>query len=222
MPHIVKILRSAFITPNVKRFTVERPPGYHFEPGQATEVAINLSDWKDRRRPFTFTCPPTAKQLEFIIKIYDDHDGVTKRLGVMHAGEELILHEPFGAITYQGPGYFIAGGTGVTPFIAILRQLHHLRATKGCTLLLTNRTVDDVILDQELTRILGERHFLKVFTRQGVIGFKERRIDRDLLVTLVQDFDQKFYVCGPADFVKDINALLLELGASAQSLVFEQ
>ena len=119
-------------------------------------------------------------------------------------------------------GYFIAGGTGVTPFIAILRQLHHLRATKGCTLLLTNRTVDDVILDQELTRILGERHFLKVFTRQGVIGFKERRIDRDLLVTLVQDFDQKFYVCGPADFVKDINALLLELGASAQSLVFEQ
>lgn len=185
-------------------------------------MAIDLPGWTEKRRPFTFTCLPTAKKLEFIIKIYDDHDGVTRRMGLMHAGDALILHEPFGAITYQGPGYVIAGGTGVTPFIAILRQLHQLHATKGCTLLLTNRTVDDVILDGELTRILGERHFLKVFTRQGVIGFKERRIARDLLVTLVQDFDQKFHVCGPEDLVKDINALLLELGASAQSLVFER
>lgn len=222
MPHIVKILQSAFITPHVKRFIVERPAGYTFEPGQATEVAINQPGWADKRRPFTFTNLPNARRLEFIIKIYDDHDGVTKRMGVLHAGDELVLHEPFGAITYQGPGYFIAGGTGVTPFIAILRQLHHQRSLKGCTLLLTDRTADDVILDTELGRMLGERHFLKVFTRQGVIGFKERRIDRDLLVALVQNFDQKFYVCGPADFVTDINTILMDLGVSPQSLVFER
>lgn len=221
MPPIVKILQSTFITPHVKRFVVERPAGYTFEPGQATEVAIHQPGWMDKRRPFTFTNLPTAKTLEFIIKVYDDHDGVTKQLGRLHAGDELILHKPFGAITYQGPGYFIAGGTGVTPFIAILRQLHRLHKTKGCSLLLTNRTADDVILDEELTRILGERHFLKVFTRQGVIGFKERRIDRDLLVALVQNFDQKFYVCGPAYFVTDINTILMDLGVSSQSLVFE-
>jgi predicted ferric reductase len=29
----------------------------------------------------------------------------------------------FGAIEYKGEGVFIAGGAGVTPFIAILRQL---------------------------------------------------------------------------------------------------
>jgi len=41
------------------------------------------------------------------------------------------------------------------------------------------------------------------------------------LVTLVQDFDQHFYVCGPEEFVTDINALLLGLGAKSESLVFE-
>lgn len=221
MPHVVKIIQTMFITPNVKRFVVERPESYIFTPGQATDVSINVDGWRDRLRPFTFTNLTTAKHLEFIIKIYDDHEGVTKRLGQLPIGAELLLHEPFGAITYQGPGYFIAAGTGVTPFIAILRDLHRRRKTKGCTLLLTNRTVHDVILDEELSRILGEQRFLKVFTRQGVIGFNERRIDRDLLVALVQDFNQKFYVCGPEKFVADINGILISLGVSSQSLVFE-
>lgn len=222
MPHVVKILRSTFITPNVKRFEVERPKGYRFVPGQACEVAINAEGWTDKRRPFTFTNLPTARKLEFIIKIYDDHDGVTKRLGLLRAGDELILHEPFGAITYQGPGYFIAGGTGVTPFIAILRQLHKEERVKGNTLLVSNRTVSDLILDDEMLHLMGEKHYLRIFSRQGVIGFRERHIDRDLLVALVQDFDQHFYVCGPKGFVNDINTILLSLGVNAQLLVFEK
>jgi hypothetical protein len=185
-------------------------------------VAINAEGWTEKRRPFTFTSLPTARKLEFIIKIYDDHDGVTKRLGLLRAGDELILHEPFGAITYQGPGYFIAGGTGVTPFIAILRQLHKEERVQGNTLLVSNRTVSDLILDDELVQLMGEKQYLRIFSRQGVIGFRERHIDRDILVALVQDFDQHFYVCGPKSFVNDINAILLSLGVNAQLLVFEK
>ncbi|MCB9170941.1 MAG: flavodoxin reductase [Flavobacteriales bacterium] len=221
MPHPVKILRTEFITPDVKRFVVDRPKGYKFVPGQATDVAIDRPGYEDQLRPFTFTCLTTARRLEFIIKIYGDHDGVTKQLGLMHAGDGLLLHEPFGAITYQGPGFFIAGGAGVTPFIAILRDLHKKDKLKGNTLLVSNHTANDVILDDELAKMLG-RHFLKVFTRQHVIGFRERRIDRDTLVVLVQNFDQKFYVCGPDPFVKDISGMLLDLGARAESLVVEE
>ncbi|MCB0790370.1 MAG: flavodoxin reductase [Flavobacteriales bacterium] len=221
MPHPVKVLRTEFITPDVKRFTVERPQGYKFVPGQATDVAIDRPGWTDKLRPFTFTNTTTARHLEFIIKIYGDHDGVTKQLGLMHAGEGLLLHAPFGAITYQGPGFFIAGGAGVTPFVAILRDLHRKKKLKGNTLLVSNHTAMDVILDEEFTRMLG-RHFLKVFTRQHVIGFRERRIDRDMLVVLVQNFDQKFYVCGPGAFVNEIGTMLLDLGAKAESLVVEQ
>ncbi len=219
--HRVKILNTEFITPDVKRLTVEKPKGYSFVPGQATDVAVDEGGFRDQLRPFTFTSLTSARNLEFIIKIYRDHDGVTKRIGLLHEGDHLILHEPFGAITYQGRGFFIAGGAGVTPFVAILRDLHHKNEMRGNTLLLTNKSADDVILDEEFTKMLG-KHFLKVFTRQNVIGFHERRIDRDVLITLVQDFDQHFYVCGPEDFVKDINALLVDLGASAEKLVFEK
>lgn len=65
------------------------------------------------------------------------------------------------------------------------------------------------------------RHYLKTFTRENVIGFRDRRIDRDDLVQLVRDFDQRFYLCGPESFVTDLKALLLDLGAAPESLVFE-
>jgi ferredoxin-NADP reductase len=219
--HIVKILDTRYITQDVKRITVSRPKGYKFTPGQGTDVAINRPGWTDKLRPFTFTSLTTSRTLEFIIKIYNDHDGVTKQIGLLHDGDELILHEPFGAIQYKGPGFFFSGGAGVTPFVAILRDLQKKGKLQGNTLVCSQRTADDVILDEDFTKMLG-KHFLKIFTRQHVIGFTERRIDRNILIALVQDFDQHFYVCGPEDFVSNINGLLLELGASAEKLVFEQ
>src|SRR6266516_5523661 len=111
--HIVKIISIEPVTHNVKRFTVEKPPGYSFKPGQATEVSINTPSLKEEKRPFTFTCLPESENLEFTIKIYDDHDGVTKALGKLKEGDELIIRDVCGAIIYNGPGIFIAGGAGV-------------------------------------------------------------------------------------------------------------
>lgn len=44
MKHTVKILMTEFVTHDVKRLIVERPAGYDFTPGQATEVSINLPE----------------------------------------------------------------------------------------------------------------------------------------------------------------------------------
>lgn len=217
--HRVKILKTGFITPDVKKLTLEKPKGYSFIPGQATYVSIDMEGWSDKTRPFTFTSLTTSRTLELIIKIYRDHDGVTNRIGLLHEGDGLILREPWGAITYQGPGFFFAGGAGVTPFVSILRDLRRKGQMRGNTLLCANKRAEDVILDEEFTKMLG-KNYLKIFTRQNVIGFHERRIDRDMIITLVQDFDQHFYVCGPEDFVTDINKMLVDLGASPEKLVF--
>ena len=48
--HIVKILGTEFITPDVKRFTVEKPTGFRFTPGQGTNVSINTPDLVGRLR----------------------------------------------------------------------------------------------------------------------------------------------------------------------------
>ena len=101
----------------------------------------------------------------------------------------------FGTIQYKGPGIFIAAGAGITPFIAIFRDLYEKKALGNNTLILSNKTSNDIIDGPELFQMLGAR-FLNVFTREGVIGFMERRIDRNYLVETIRDFSRNFYVCG--------------------------
>jgi ferredoxin-NADP reductase len=218
--YIVKIVEARFITHDVKCFVVEKPFSYDFIPGQATDVAINLPEWEDQFRPFTFTSVKEDKYLEFTIKIYDDHDGVTNKLGATNEGAELIISDPFGAIQYKGPGVFIAAGAGITPFISIFRTLYQQKQLTGNRLIYCNKTAEDVILEAELQEMLNT-DFIKVFTREHVIGFVGRRIDRDFLIENIMDFGQHFYLCGPDEFVKCITDLLLHLGAKPDTVIFE-
>ncbi|MCC6840321.1 MAG: flavodoxin reductase [Flavobacteriales bacterium] len=204
----------------MKQFKLEKPKNYSFTPGQAAMVALNREGWSGRSAPFTFTSLTSSRTLELVIKIYDERKGLTHQLGLARKGDELLIGEPFGAISYRGPGFFFAGGAGVTPFIAILRDLHKQKALAGNTLVCSNQTSDDIILGEELSRMLGKQ-FLNIFTRQHVIGFLERRIDRNILITLVQNFDQHFYICGPASFVENLSRLLQDLGATAESIVID-
>ncbi|MEO5649211.1 MAG: flavodoxin reductase [Ginsengibacter sp.] len=217
----VKILEANYINYNVKRFIVEKPGGYSFVPGQATEISIDLPEWKDKFRPFTFISLNKWPYLEFTIKIYNDHNGVTNQLGKTNAGATLLLHDVFGTIQYKGPGIFIAAGAGVTPFIAIFRDLYNKKMLEGNSLILSNKTSRDIINAEEFFQMLGPR-FINVFTREGVIGFNERRINRDYLVETISDFGNNFYVCGPALFVKEISGYLLSLGASSDTLIVEE
>ncbi len=74
MAHTLKIKDIQNVTHDVKSFTIEKPDGYDFEPGQATEVAIDKDGWREEKRPFTFTSLPEDDELEFTIKIYPEHD----------------------------------------------------------------------------------------------------------------------------------------------------
>jgi ferredoxin-NADP reductase len=219
--HTVKILDSDYVTDDVKRFLVQKPVGYTFEPGQATEVSINKPEWKDQRRPFTFTSLPSWKNLEFTIKIYRGHNGVTNQLEKLQSGDELILHEVFGAITYQGPGIFLAAGAGITPFLSILRQLYKENKLEKCKLLFSNKTLGDIIHKRELEEMLG-RSYINILTRQNVVGYLDRRIDEDMLKDHIRDFNRHFYICGPDDFVKRMTGILLNLGAKMETLVVEK
>ena len=216
----VKILKTEFVTHDVKRFRVEKPTGYKYLPGQATEVTIEGMEEKVGKGPFTFTSLNEEKELEFTIKIYDD-GGLTKELGKLKAGDKLIIHDVWGTITYQGPGVFFAGGAGVTPFIAILRQLYKDGKVSWNKLIFSNKTENDIILKDEFEKMLG-KNFYNTLTRENSDKYDNRRINENFIREQIKDFNQNFYVCGPDKFVEDIQNILAKLGASPESVVFEK
>ena len=215
MKHIVKILSVQQVTHDVRRYQLEKPAGYTFVPGQATEVSIHKKGWEQEKRPFTFTSLNDWPFLEFTIKSYQ-HGGVTQELGTLQAGDELIIRDVWGAIAYQGEGYFIAGGAGITPFIAILRQLKKENRLAGNALFFSNKTEADIILKQELDEMLGKQvhHILTEGTHQF--------IDKAYLQSNVTDFSKQFYICGPDPMVAAITGIVTELGANANAVVFEK
>ncbi|MEO6550244.1 MAG: FAD-binding oxidoreductase [Ferruginibacter sp.] len=219
--HIVKILHTDLVTHNVKQFKVEKPNGYKFKPGQATDVSINLPALKDEKRPFSFTSLNEWDYLEFTIKIYNDHQGVTNELGKLVAGDELILHSVFGAINYYGEGVFIAGGAGVTPFIAILRQLKQQDKLGSNTLLFSNKLEKDIILKNEFFTILGN-HFINTLTDEKTAGYDNSMINEQYLEEKIDNFSQYFYLCGPDAMVENIYRHLTKLGADKTTIIIEQ
>ena len=220
MEYIVQIISIKDITHNVKRYRVTKPGGYQFKAGQATELSINQPEWLAEKRPFTFTCLNADDYLEFTIKIYRDHNGVTNHLGELKEGDELILRDVWGAIEYKGPGYFIAGGAGITPFLAILRQLHHEGKLEGNKLFFSNQTAGDIILKDELAGLLGQ-NVIFTTTRDDDAHYDHRKIDAAFLKAEVTDFKKHFYVCGPDPMVAAITETLNNLGANADAVVFE-
>ncbi len=224
--HIVKVLKTDSLTHNVKRFVVEKPSGYTFIPGQATEVSINKRSLEKELRPFTFTSLPEDDHLEFIIKIYTDHNGITEKLNHIVEGDELLVHEVFGTIRYEGPGLFIAGGAGITPFISIFRHLYYNRPGKekqqliGNILLFANRTVDDIILKDELKQMLNSNyHDIIERPASGKLG---GRIDLNMLKQYVNPETRYYYVCGPEKFTAAMLDNLKSIGVSKTQIIFEQ
>ena len=222
MPHTIKILEVEEVTHDVKKFTLEKPECYSFTPGQATEAAIDKEGWREEKRPFTFTSLDEDEHLEFVIKIYPDHSGVTEQMGNLKKGDSLIIGDSWGTIQYKGEGVYLAGGAGVTPFISILRDLNKKGEIGENTLIFSNSTERDIILQKEFEEILGDR-FINVITEEPTDDhiFLDGYIDKEFLDSRIDDFSQPFYVCGPGPFNESIIKYLKELGADPDALIFE-
>lgn len=219
--HVLKVKAVEKATHNVLRIVTEKPPHYHFEPGQATEVSINKPNWKAEKRPFTFTSLPVDKHLEFTIKVYPSHHGVTNELLKLKTGNELIIGVAWGAINYKGEGIFLAGGAGVTPFISIFRSLHSQNKLGNNKLIFANKTKADIINEAEFKNMLG-KNFINILSDEKTDHYAHGYITKDFLKQTGVDLNKNFYVCGPPPMMDAVEKQLNMLGVAQESIIKEE
>ncbi len=217
MEYNVKILDREQLNHNVVRLTLERPDNYFFEPGQAIDFRLDRPEVKDKVSPFTFTGLNSDKHLQLTIKCYPDHHGMTEQVAKLKKGDEVIISEPFETVKLRGAGVFIAGGTGITPFIAILRQKQADQAIRGNTLFHFNRTKADTFMEDEFRGMLGD-NFKPVLSDEVAAGYIHGSVNAELLGAHINDFSQPFYTCGPEGFVKAVQKALTTLGADGSMI----
>ncbi|AFD09018.1 FAD-binding oxidoreductase [Solitalea canadensis] len=220
MEHIVKIDSIGHVTHDVLRLVVEKPADYIYTPGQATDVSVNKDGWQEELRAFTFTSLPTQQHLEFTIKTYPARNGVTNQLLSLKAGDSLILHDVFGDINYKGEGLFIAGGAGVTPFLAIFRNLQAHQQVGNNQLIFANNTKADIIHEDEFNQLLGN-NFINVLAKENIEGYENGFITEELLRKYITNNNKYVYLCGPPPMMDAVEKHLASLGIDEQFIVKE-
>jgi ferredoxin-NADP reductase len=209
----VKILAAVYQNRSIRHFVIEKPEGYTFEPGQSTEVSLDQEKSALLRRAFSFTGIPDTHHLEFMARLYPVNDPFSMHLSRLQPGDYITIRPAGGTLRYKGPGYFIAGGTGVTPFISILRHLEDTDTLAGNQLIYSARGAD-VIMERELRRMLGNNFFINYTNATG-------RIDKTFIDERITSIKRNFYICGPDLMVENVKASLLAKGVPECKLVYE-
>lgn len=108
-------------------------------------------------RPYTPTSDDTAKgYVDFVIKNYPDGK-MSKHIHELKVGDELDIKGPIPKLNWEENKFkhvgLIAGGTGITPMLQIIRKvLNHSdgRDKTKITLVFANQTEEDILLREEL------------------------------------------------------------------------
>lgn len=216
----VKILDITHLTHDVVKVVAEKPATLNYQPGQAVDISINKQGWEQELRAFTFTSLPSDEHIEFTIKTYPTHNGVTQQLLSLDKGDELLIHDVFGDITYKGEGIFIAGGAGVTPFIAILKQLEKENKIGNNKLIFANKTQADIILESKFQQLLGD-NFTNILSDENIENYEHGYISADLIKKHINEHTKYFYLCGPEPMMQAVEKQLSSLGIADSFIVKE-
>jgi ferredoxin-NADP reductase len=191
--------------------------------GQHVDIRLTAEDGYQAQRSYSIASAPAAPDLELTIERIDDGEVSPYLTEAADPGDQFELRGPIGGYfvwteAQDGPLLLIAGGSGLVPLMAMLRHHRAAGSAADARLLLSARTLDDVLYRDELEQLRGDSVAVHLtLTRgqppDGWQGFTGR-IDREMLEAVGPgpDARPRVYVCGPTPFVEEAARLLVELG----------
>jgi ferredoxin-NADP reductase len=191
--------------------------------GQHVDVRLTAEDGYQAQRSYSIASAPEDPDVELTIERIDDGEVSPYLTEEARAGDELELRGPIGGYfvwrsVLEEPLLLVGGGSGLVPLMAMLRHRRAAGSAVDARLLLSARTVDDVLYREEVADLAaGSAQVLITLTRApappGWEGWT-RRIDREMLAAVGPGPERRprIYVCGPTPFVEEAARLLVELG----------
>jgi ferredoxin-NADP reductase len=210
-------------TPRAKTIVLDVPDWPGHLAGQHVDVRLTAEDGYQTERSFSIASAPEQPMVELTVERIDGGEVSPYLTEELRVGDELELRGPFTSYFVWrtedgGPLLLIAGGSGLVPLMAILRHRAGKSSTVEAGLLLSARSLEDVLYRNELeTLAAGDGlavHY--TFTREPPTdwGGFARRIDAEMLRTVGPSPEQRprVFVCGPTAFVERAADLLVQLG----------
>jgi ferredoxin-NADP reductase len=233
--HRIRLIRRETVAEGTMAFRFSKPSGFRHEAGQyllMTLINPPETDGEGDARTFTIASAPHEAELMVATRMRDTAfkrvlKGATVGTVVRIDGPsgEMVLHEDT-----SRPAVFLAGGIGITPFLAIARHAAHGPLPHRLCLFYANRRPEDAAFLSELQRMeqLNPNFRLiatmteaqkSTHTWSGESGF----IRRELLERQLPDLASPiYYFAGPPAMTMAMQQMLEGIGIGEDAMRSEE
>jgi ferredoxin-NADP reductase len=211
-------------TPHVRSLVLDVPDWPGHLPGQHIDVRLTAEDGYQTERSYSIATPADGRRVTISVERIADGEVSPYLVGELRVGDQLELRGPGGGYFVWTPGdgrplLLVGGGSGIVPLMAMLRARIAAGSDTPVRLLVSARSIDEIIYRAELESIASATSGVEIsrtLTRiqpSGWTGYA-RRVDRAMLAEIAWPVDRspRSFACGPTGFVETVASGLVELG----------
>src|SRR3989344_3287701 len=233
----LKVSELVHLSKNAKAIRVNLDKKlFLFQPGQFVMMELDLEktnkfkvkDGKKpiQKRPFSMSSTPLRKDyLEVTVKTTENAFVSDYFVNYLNKDEEIIVSGPFGKFYFDEKNteeniMLIGAGSGISPLMSIFRFIHEKKLPISVHMLYSNKTQEEILWRKEIESLCKSPNLSHEFTltREEWEGTKGR-INKEMILRGLNSKDTHFYLCGPPEFVKSTELILLnKIGIKAENI----
>lgn len=202
---------------------------FNYLPGQYLYARIYNPEIPHDEHPFSISSDPSKKDyVSITVKQLGDF---TNKLNRVKVGDSAYIDGAFGSFSYlKKPENkkicFIAGGIGITPFLAMLRHMNSTDNSKNVVLLWGARNLSEVICKDELDDYASKFNdfkFVPILSNDNTYTGEKGYIDTNIIKKYLDNvLEYDFYICGPPIMMDIQLKNLNSLGVPKENIHFER
>jgi ferredoxin--NADP+ reductase len=221
-------------TPQLLSFRTSRDPAFHFVPGRYARLGLPEPGGETVWRPFSMVSAASDLFLEFLVVLIEGGE-FSRRVAALKVGDPVLMEKPsFGFLTLNelAPGetlWMFASGSGLGPFMSILRDQAPWHSYKHLVLVHSVRHAEDLVYRDDIEAIRdahgangigADLRYFPVVTRGQLPGVMSARIpqllDEGVLEAAagipLESANSRAMVCGNPDLALEMRRLLKARG----------
>ena len=233
--HEVELVRREIVAEGTMAFYFTKPAAFRHQAGQSMLVTLvepPETDGQGDSRTFTIASAPHEPELMVATRMRDT--AFKRVLKTAPPGAKIALDGPNGEMVLHGdpsrPAAFLAGGIGITPFLAMARHAASARLAHRLFLFYSNRRPEDAAFLSELRGLeKANPHYRLIATMtepdksaqpwSGETGFIRREMLERCLPDLIAPI---YYFAGPPAMTMAMHRMLEECGLGEESMRSEE
>lgn len=204
---------------------LDDPAALSFLPGQYVNVEIPGSGLT---RAYSFSSAPGASRAAFVVRNVPQGRMSGYLSAQARPGQRMTFSGPYGSFYLRPtmrPVLFLAGGTGIAPFLSMLDVLaaqgsdHPVRMVYGVT-----HDIDLVATDRldAATRAVGGFSYRTCVADAGSHHDRKGYVTAHIEPEWLNNGDVDIYLCGPVAMVEAVRAWLQESGIAPANFYYEK